>query len=146
MSKSTKIIGVLALVAAVLLGVWFTKDKPSPYGVSEIELKKLEKNDLPEGFPKDFPVDSTAMLLENPQTGQDGSMVVRFGTNLASNQALLVYKEYFEKNGWQVFGQMNEAVAGAITAKSPVGDILSLTFSPKNKTQTVVFASLVKAQ
>ncbi|MBL8030631.1 MAG: hypothetical protein JNN11_05285 [Candidatus Doudnabacteria bacterium] len=146
MSKSTKIIGVLATAAVVLLVVLNSQDRLNPYGVSAVEKKNKEARNLPDGFPKDFPVDYTAQSLEKPQTGGERQTIIRFSTNLSASQTFVLYTEYFEKQGWEILGKLDEKVVTSLTAKNSKGDILGLTFSPLTAQKTNVNAVLTKAE
>ncbi len=137
---------VLGVLAAALLITWLQVGDGSSYGISGKEKARKEAQNLPAGFPADFPVDVTAEKAEKPQIGQNGEMIVKFTSNLAPVQAYTAYLEYFEKKGWTVVSKTQSSVVGTITAKSPVGDILSLSFSPANENRSFVNASLVKAK
>jgi hypothetical protein len=136
----------LGVVAAALLITWLQLGKGSPYGISGKDKARKEAQNLPAGFPADFPVDVTAEKAEKPQVGQNGEMILKFTSNLSPAQAYTAYLEYFEKKGWVVVSKTQSSVVGSITAKSPVGDILSLSLSPANENRSFVNASLVKGR
>lgn len=145
-NKKLWIILILAVVAGALLVVWFQNSKNSPYGMSGKEKVRKEAQKLPAGFPADFPVDSTAESAKEPQLGSNGEILLELTSNLAPAQAYALYLEYFEKHSWNVMLKNQSPVAGTITAKSPTGDVVSLTFSPASENRSVIGASLAKSK
>lgn len=144
MKKVYIIIGLLFVTAAVLLYWQGKKGGGDNYlGVGKSQKTAMT---LPAEFPQDFPVDTTVQDQSQPQTGPDGEILLQLSTNLTLEQAKVVYSDYFKQKGWQVLSQVNASVGSSITAKSPTGDILAVSFSPLPGSKTFINASLAKSK
>lgn len=144
MKKVYIIIGLLFVTAAVLLYWQGKKGGGDNYlGVGKSQKTAMS---LPAEFPQDFPVDATVKDQAQPQRGPNGEILLQLSTNLTAKQAKVVYSDYFKQKGWQVLSKIDVSVGGSITAKSPVGDILDVSFSPLPGNKTSINASLAKAK
>lgn len=136
MKKVYIIIIILAVGAAVLL--WANSKKQNTN--SAVENKKYEVT-VPDNFPKDFPIDVTAVPA-SAKAPTDGSLV--FKTNLLPAQAYAAYMDYLTQNKWQIMLKDQHALISSINAKSPAGDVLSIVMSLGNDNKTTITAILNK--
>lgn len=148
-STMKKVYIIIALMAVTSVGLLWLNSKNSEKMAARNETGQTNRKigSLPTGFPQDFPVDVTARLnIDGEQKGLNGEMLLRFTSNLTVEQAFVAYSDYFTKHNWQILSKIDQIVGKSLTAKSPVGDILSLNFTPAANNKILVNASLAKAQ
>lgn len=104
------IAGVLAVAVIILVAFYFftqnTTQKPS----FSSEKKVLSSNDIPSGFPSDFPVEAGSSVIQNYEsTTNDGrKQSTRITTsNKTSQEAVKVYQEFFIARGWIEVSTLN---------------------------------------
>jgi hypothetical protein len=140
---------IIIFLIVVLLGAYYVFAKKSQnkvLPVVEKPMQKVDKNALPEFFPKDFPIDVTADLIQDGiKSGSTGRALVVFTSNLTLDQAMSVYTEYFKSHGWKTLQQTDKDYAKTISVKNKAGDVINLNLNPTQSTKTTVSATFIKA-
>lgn len=145
--KVLTLVIVLVIAAFIVLALNSIVQKRGYVPDRVAQSQKLLTKGLPSGFPQDFPVDVTASLNQNgEQKDAKGNILLQFASNLTVSQAYIVYNDYFKNKGWTIISKIDQPVIKSLTAKSPVGDVLTVGLSPAPNQKTYVNASLVKGK
>lgn len=117
----TAIIGGIAIIVLVLIGLNFMKDNMNPGNVNinqNLDGSTTYSNDegsatinsqsMPEDWPADAPQNYTGATItfsgsSNPQTGESGAAIV-YTVNANAQTIADYYKTELERNGWQIEG------------------------------------------
>ena len=112
---------VLAIVTLVISTVMKLNKKPTDK-VAEIkvETKDVDPKDLPEKFPKELPLEAGATVLVNNNITSDighFSGTRRFKSKKSLSENFDLYKNFFEKNGWEILNTVDTENLKIINAK-----------------------------
>lgn len=120
-NKNKYLVPLLVLILILLVGVWgfwYTRDrsgsgKPNPVPASAaqqkakpsfaLSTKDVPKNQLPQGFPTDIPLETGANVSVNQNKDlRDGRLQATrtFSSLLSLDKNYTLYHKFFSGNGW----------------------------------------------
>lgn len=142
------VLGIIVLIIILLVLSRFIKypgnDNKSVISGSKV-VQKLTPSNLPEAFPKDFPVDVTANLQPEDAIVTGGkSSTIRFVSNLSAEQSMVVYETYFTKHGWQILKKEHSYTFYSLSVKNSLGESMAVMLYPGKNFTTAITASITK--
>ncbi len=164
MKKSLVAILILIVVAVGAMGLWRYKQNqkkvpPSPKGQLtdtdkkveplQVEISRLPNEQIPAGFPSDFPFEAKVEVLNNyvgqAESGEQSTR--QFYSQKSPGDNFKLYDKYFKDKKWQILLSFGGSEPYSISAKDPSGNVydLSITTDQSSK-KTIVSASVTKAK
>lgn len=104
MNKKSLIISVLVLIL-IVIGVMYYLQKKNGNDASDFEVtqEEIPKNQNPQGFESDFPVEAGATVLQNFEAKTEDGRVQStkvLSTKNSLTEAVQIYSSYFASKGW----------------------------------------------
>jgi hypothetical protein len=138
---------IILIVILAGVGLMYGKVKRGQNVLEEkniVERQVLPNEQLPGEFPKDFPLESGAQIMQNQNVTVAGKTQGRrqFVSAKSLDENYQIYKNYMKQTGWEIISDVNEA-----TLKSLIGrqgnQILTVSIG-KNSTsgQVIVNAAV----
>jgi hypothetical protein len=128
MENRKKIILLLAIIAAVLAGVFlYYKSVKSPTetgGDNPVKVKGVSLTEGPAGLPENLPIEAGDKILENFEATAPGNRIQgtrKFTTNKTLDGALDTYISFFAKSSWVVADTKSDDISRSAILKRNEG-------------------------
>lgn len=132
MSKKVYIAAGLVLAGLVVFGIWSLKNKPTDNQNQQVqvEVKPVDKNQLPTRFPSDFPIESGAEIKSNYNAENETSIQATrlFVSKKTAAENFKLYSDYLKNNGWNIITTLDQEALKVIAA-SKGSDKLDITIN-----------------
>lgn len=114
-------IGVLVIIVVAIATVIKLSKKPTDKVTNiNVETKEIDPKELPEKFPKELPLEAGATVIVNNNISSDVghfSGTRRFESKKSLSENFDLYKNFFEKNGWEILNTVDTENLKIINAK-----------------------------
>jgi len=149
------VIGIVIVVLAIVMVVinrQIVKPKTNTKTAAELKVNREEvpPATLPKNFPTDIPVEKDAKVIQNytATTNGGGLQSTReFETKRTLVDSYKIYKTYFQQNGWQLSGGVDDTYVKVVSAnKDNLTATVTMDYNLKNNTKTIEITVTEAAQ
>lgn len=148
--KNPKRLISLIIVLAVLVILAFVygqvkRETSVPEGRPVVERQALPVNQLPNEFPKDFPLESGAQVVQNDNEIVNGKRQGhrQFASSKTLEENYQLYKDYLQKTAWTIIRDVNGPAYKSLIGRQ-ANQVLSVSIDQNAESGKVVVNAAVE--
>jgi len=153
--QSKKIVWVFAVIGIIIVALAIvmviinrqmakpttTKTNTKTAAELKVDRQEVPPATLPENFPTDIPLEKDAKVIQNytATTNNGGFQSTReFETKKTLAESYRIYKAYFQQNGWQLSGGVDDTYVKVVSAnKGNLTATVTMDYNLKTDIKTI---------